>query len=225
LLARLPRRCRKVQRDVRKAGIAPGAAVGSGSLLAESVLVVNQKAKLIELNAEYAIYNQHGERIGAVREFGQSVITRALSMRAAENRTHRLQVVDADGGVLMTITRPAKFLRSKVVVRDTSGAEIGRIMQKNLGFIGNVRFSLEAGDQVVGSIKAESWDAWDFSIQDAAGNEIARITKRWAGALKEMFTKGDNYVVEIFRTLDEPLRSLVVAAAVAVDTALRQGDN
>jgi hypothetical protein len=35
--------------------------------------------------------------------------------------------------------------------------------------------------------------------------------------------KGDNYVVQIHRSLDEPLRSLVIAAALAVDTALKQG--
>ncbi|HEY5180456.1 MAG TPA: phospholipid scramblase-related protein, partial [Dermatophilaceae bacterium] len=54
------------------------------------------------------------------------------------------------------------------------------------------------------------------------GDEIARITKTWAGLAKEMFTKGDNYVVQIHRPLEEPLRSLVIASALAVDTALRQ---
>ena len=37
-----------------------------------------------------------------------------------------------------------------------------------------------------------------------------------------MFTTADNYVVQIHLPLDEPLRSLVVAAAVSVDTALKQ---
>jgi hypothetical protein len=42
------------------------------------------------------------------------------------------------------------------------------------------------------------------------------------GDLRMGFTKGDNYVVQIHRSLDEPLRSLVIAAALAVDTALKQ---
>jgi uncharacterized protein YxjI len=75
----------------------------------------------------------------------------------------------------------------------------------------------------VGSVNAESWKAWDFNIQDASGDEIARITKMWAGLAKEMFTKGDKYVVQIHRPLDEPLRSLVISAALAVDTVLNQG--
>ena len=54
-------------------------------------------------------------------------------------------------------------------------------------------------------------------------DEVARITKTWAGLAKEMFTKGDKYVVQIHRPLEEPLRSLVISAAVAVDTVLKQG--
>ena len=37
-----------------------------------------------------------------------------------------------------------------------------------------------------------------------------------------MFTTADNYVVQIHRPLEEPLRSLVVPAALSVDTALKQ---
>ncbi len=44
----------------------------AGTIFTEPVLVVNQKAKLIELNNEYAIFDQHGTQIGAVRQVGQS---------------------------------------------------------------------------------------------------------------------------------------------------------
>ena len=37
-----------------------------------------------------------------------------------------------------------------------------------------------------------------------------------------MFTQADHYVVHIHAPLAEPLRSLVIAAAVSVDTALKQ---
>lgn len=216
------RASRKAQRDVRRAGAA-GAQVGGGTLFTEPVLVVNQKAKLVELNAEYAVYDQHGQKIGAVREVGQSIMKKAIAVRPAQNRTHRLQIVDMNGRVHLALTRPANIVRSKVIVRDASGAEIGQIVQKNIGMIGKIRFVLETDGRQLGSINAEGWDDWDFNIQDATENEIARITRTWAGLAKEMFTKSDNYVVQINRSLDEPLRSLVIAAALAVDTALSQG--
>lgn len=47
-------------------------------------------------------------------------------------------------------------------------------------------------------------------------------TKTWAGWAKERFTKADNYVVQTHGPLDEPLRSLVIAAALAIDMELKQ---
>jgi hypothetical protein len=95
---------------------------------------------------------------------------------------------------------------------------------EGLDKVGHVRFGLEAGGQRLGSIHAESIREWNCNIQDVTGTEIGRITKTWAGWAKERFTKADNYVVQMHRPLEEPLRSLVIAAALALDVALKQGD-
>jgi hypothetical protein len=78
------------------------------------------------------------------------------------------------------------------------------------------------GGMQQGSINAENWRAWNFNITDAQGNEVARITKTWEGVAKTMFTTADNYVIQIHRQLHDPLRSLVVASALCIDTALKQ---
>jgi uncharacterized protein YxjI len=215
------RKTEKVVRDVERAG-ATGAETGGGTIFTEPVLVVNQKAKLIEVNNEYAIYDQHGTQIGAVRQVGQSVAKKLLRVVASVDQflTHKLQVVDTTGRVLLALTRPAKLVKSRVLVHDGQGNELGAIVQQNA--IGKIRFNLEAGGQVLGSINAENWRAWNFNIADAQGTEVARITKTWEGMAKTMFTTADNFVVQIHAPLQDPLRSLVVAAAVAVDTALKQ---
>ena len=195
---------------------------GGGTIFTEPVLVVNQKAKLIEVNNEYAIFDQHGRQIGSVREIGQSKAKKVLRVLTSVDQflTHKLEVVDTQGIVQLALTRPAKVMKSKVLVHDGQGAELGTIVQQNA--IGKIRFGLESGGQTHGTIAAENWRAWNFSITDASGTEVARITKKWEGLAKTMFTTADNYVVEIHRPLADPLRSLVVAAALAVDTALKQ---
>ena len=212
----------RVVADVARAGVAQGVQHGGGTLFSEPILVVNQKAKLIEVNNEYAIYDQHGRQIGAVRQVGQSMARKAIRVLSSYDQflTHKLQVVDHTGQVVLALTRPAKVLKSRVIVQNGMGQEIGAIIQQNA--IGKIRFSLEAGGHTWGSINAENWRAWNFNIQDHTGAEIARITKTWEGLAKTMFTTADNYVVQIHRPLDEPLRSLVVAAALGVDTALKQ---
>jgi uncharacterized protein YxjI len=212
----------RVVNDVQRAGVQAAVAQGGGTIFTEPILVVNQKAKLIEVNNEYAIYDQHGRQIGAVRQVGQSMAKKAIRVLTSYDQfmTHKLQVVDAYGNVLLALTRPAKMLKSRVIVQNGMGAEIGQIVQQNA--IGKIRFSLEAGGHSWGSINAENWRAWNFNIQDHTGAEIARITKTWEGLAKTMFTTADNYVVQVHRALEDPLRSLVVSAALGVDTALKQ---
>ena len=212
----------QVARDLQRAGVAPGAVQGGGSLFTEPILVVNQKAKIIELSNEYAISDQHGNQIGAVRQVGQTTAKKVLRALTSVDQfmTHKLQVVDAQGQVLLQLTRPAKVMKSKIIVQDSLGNEIGQIAQENV--IGKIHFGLIVGGQRIGSINGENWVAWNWNIQDATGGEIARITKTFVGLAKAMFTTADNYVVQIHRPLEEPLRSLVVAAAVSVDTALKQ---
>jgi Scramblase len=88
--------------------------------------------------------------------------------------------------------------------------------------IGKIRFSLEANGHTYGSINGENWRAWNFNVQDHTGTEIARITKTWEGLAQTLFTTADNFVIQIHRPLEDPLRTLVVASSLAIDTALKQ---
>ena len=191
-------------------------------LLDQSVLAVSQKAKLIELTNEYAISDQNGNTVGTVKQVGQGKARKVL--RALTNVDQflsvKLEIAEADGTVVLRLERGAKVFKSKIAVTDGSGKAIGNIIQENM--IGKIHFGLEAGGRAVGSINAENWRAWNFSIKDHNGREVARITKKWAGAIKEAFTTADNYFVEITEPIEDPLRSLVLAAALSVDTALKQ---
>lgn len=214
---------KKVQRVVAAAG-ADGQS-GGGTLFTEPVLVVNQKAKLVEINAQYDVFNQDGHRVGAVREVGQGLLKNAFALRPAGNRTRRLQIVDLNGQLLMTLTRPAQTFRSTVFVRDPSGVEIGKIVQKSTGVVRKVRFVLEAGGKPLGTLNGEDRGDWDFSVLDKGGTEVARIARTLKGLTNLGVVKTDTYVVQIPQPSPEPLRSLVIAAALVIDTVLRQGVN
>jgi uncharacterized protein YxjI len=193
------------------------------SLYEQPVLVVSQKTKLIELTNEYAVFDGQGQQIGAVVQVGQSAVRKAVRFVSNLDQffTHRLEVRDASGPVLV-LTRPAKFVKSRVVVERPDGALIGEIVQANV--FGKIRFDLVADGRLVGAIQAENWRAWDFAITDATGTEVARITKKWEGLARTLFTTADRYVVLVHYRLPEPLASMVIASALTVDTALKQDD-
>lgn len=205
----------------QQAGITPGAQ-GGGTVFSEPVLVVNQKTKLIEVTNEYSVYDQHGRQIAAVKEVGQSALKKVVRVVGSYDQffTHRLEVRDLQGRPQLLVTRPAKIVKSKVVVERPGVGEVGRLVQLNA--IGKIRFGLMQGERQIGEMRAENWRAWDFSIVDESGTEVARIQKTFEGIAKTLFTTADNYVVRIHRELQDPLLSLVVASALTVDTALKQ---
>jgi uncharacterized protein YxjI len=212
----------KVKRQIAKSGAQGAAWAGDGTLLGEPVLVVNQKTKLIELTNEYKVLDQEGQEIGAVRQVGQSTAKKALRLVGSFDQfmTHTYEIADADGDVLLKLTRPRKAFKSRFLVAGPQDVEIGQVVQENV--FGKIRFALEARGERVGSLNAQNWRAWNFSIRDGTDQEVARITKTFEGVARTVFTTADHYVVHIHRPLHEPLRSLALASALCVDTALKQ---
>jgi uncharacterized protein YxjI len=197
---------------------------GLPSLFTEPVLVVSQKRKIIELAGEFSVFDQHGTQIASVAEVGQSALKQAARLVSSLDQfmTHSFEIRDASGQPVLVLTRPRKFIKSKFQLTRPDGSAVGEIAQKNR--MGKIRFSLIAGGSEIATMNGENWRAWDFNVHDTAGTEIARISKRWDGFLQEAFTTADNFVVQIHQPLGDPLRSLVVASALCIDTALKQDE-
>jgi hypothetical protein len=186
-------------------------------------IVINQKAKLIELTNEYAIRDEHGNPIGVIRQEGQSKLKKVARFVSSLDQfmTHKLAAYDVDGAKVLELVRPRKIVKSSVEVYDGVGGRAGTIRQQNV--FGKIRFGLhDAADTKIGEIQAENWRAWNFAIVDQTGAEVGRITKTWEGLAKTLFTTADDYVLDIGGTLSGPLRLLTFASAVGVDTALKQ---
>jgi len=193
------------------------------SLLEAPRLVVNQKAKLVELTNQYLIRDPEGNELGHVEQEGQSKLRKVVRFVTDVDQflTHTLGVYDANGTKLLELTRPRKVFKSRLLVKDGAGRQVGEIKQENV--FGKIRFDLVGSQgQTLGKIKAENWRAWDFSIQDVTDREIGRIDKKFVGIAKAIFTTGDNYVVDISDEVHGDLRLMALGAAVAVDTALKQ---
>lgn len=62
----------RVQRQVQEQARVAPTQQGGGTMFTKPVLVVNQKAKLIELTNEYAVYDRDGNQLGSVVQIGQS---------------------------------------------------------------------------------------------------------------------------------------------------------
>jgi uncharacterized protein YxjI len=191
-----------------------------GRLMDHSSFIVDQKAKLIELRNEYSIYDDGGNTIGSVKQIGQSALIRVLRLFIKTDSLLgiTLEIREASGAVALLLRKPA--FRITCTISSPNGTAIGRIAAKIR--VGKVRMAIaDPSGNVLGEIRAENLRAWNFNVQDAQGRLIARVDKKWAGA-RELFTTADKYRVELDPNLGDPLRSLVVASCLAIDTLLKQ---
>ncbi len=195
-------------------------------LLSHDVLVISQKAKVIEMTDEYRIFDGVGTEIGTIREVEQSTTKKAVRLFSGVDQflTHKLVVFDSDGQQVLMVERPAKLMKSKIKVSDAQGTERGAILQDNV--VGKKHFALVDGrGDRIGSIDGENWMSWDFAMHDSTGAEVGRITKKWAGILKEGYTTADTYILQIEAEVSSDLRLLMFASAAGLDVALKQDDN
>ena len=194
----------------------------AGSLLAQQVLIVKQKLKLVELRNDYAVLDQSGRQIGAVVQAAQSPLAFLARVFTSWDVTLPITLhILGPGAVTELIVHKPWFTWRCQVVR-SDGVVLGEITKQIR--LGRTRFTLlDPRGARLGEVRARNWRAKDFSVLDGAGQPIARVTKRWAG-LRELFTDADTYVVEVSPAAVDPLRSLAVATCLVIDVVMKQKD-
>jgi uncharacterized protein YxjI len=203
------RKGNKIRRQAQRAALADGSGEPDLAVFTEPVLVINQKGKLVELRAEYAIYNRDGLQLAAVR---------------GRHLSSRIQVVDMHGRSLLDMRRESSLVSSRVIVTRGNGEKVGRIVPSRSWNQVDRDFKLEGvNNEQIGAVFAEDRQRHrEFNVQDASGNVVAHVSKTRAGLAKELFTKGDHYVVEFPRASSDQLRALSIATALVIDTRFHQ---
>ena len=127
-----------------------------------------------------------------------------------------------EGPVLFTIHKPITFFRSKVIVRDSGGRDVGYFKSKFFS-LGGGFWVYDMNDQQVAEIKGY-WKGWNFKFLASDGREIGLVTKKWGGLAKELFTSADTYAVSITEGAAEgrDARILLLAAALAIDVVYKE---
>lgn len=128
---------------------------------------------------------------------------------------------DASGNQVIRVKRGISIFLSKVEVFDENDTLVGMFKQK-LFSIGGAFTVLDPEENALCELKGKVM-GWDFKFT-AEGQELAHVSKKWAGLGKELFTTADNYILEIYEAVpaDNPLRQLILAAVMCIDMVLKE---
>jgi uncharacterized protein YxjI len=181
---------------------------------------IDEKIHFFKFANVYNIFNETGEKIGAVKQslsFGQKVLTLLIGKPALP---FKLEIVNNDEEVQAVISRGWTFFMSKIVVSDRDGNELASIKQKFKLFKPTFRILDTSGD-LIAEIKGD-WKAWSFNIKDSNEVEVGTISKKWGGAMREIFTNADKYNVHIDPNYTQSKHKVaILSAAITIDMVLK----
>jgi len=179
---------------------------------------------MLSISNEYQVLDQSGQDLGKVKErvSGGAAILRFFINKAM--LPFKLEIVDTNEQVQATISRGFTFFMSKIQVTMPDGSHPFFIKQKFTFLKSNFQI-LDHQNQKIGEITGD-WKAWNFLITDISGREIGRVNKKWAGALKEIFTDADKYVVTFEKQdMEYHKKVAIVSAAITIDMVLKEKKN
>ena len=182
---------------------------------------IDEKVNFFKFENCYQIYNDKGENIGAIKQklnIGQKLLTLLISKTMLP---FLLEIRDSNDNLEVTISRGWTFILSKITIKNAQGEAIGFIKQKFKLF--SPTFNIfNTSEELIAEISGD-WKAWNFKINDAANNQIGSISKKWAGAMKELFTSADKYNVQIeenYANLENKIA--ILAGAITIDMVLKE---
>ena len=133
-------------------------------------------------------------------------------------RSHRpltITIVNSAGEPQLVARRRFFWFFSHLEMFAPDGGVLGR-MQRRFRLLGR-RFDVYDAQGPVGQVEGPLLRPNTFWLR-RDGVDSMKITKRWSGAAKELFTAADNFQIEFTdSTLSEPMRWLSLGVAFSID--------
>ncbi len=182
---------------------------------------IDQKVNFFKFESEYKVYNQTGEQIGAIR---QKLSAKQKLLRLFLSKAmlpFLMEIVDLNGNTIAIVKRGWTFFMSEIIIVNDNHDIIGLIKQK-WSFLKPIFHIMDSQRNKIAEIKGD-WKAWNFIISQPDGSLIGTVNKKWAGAMKEVFTSADKYNVSIKEEYKETTDKIViVSTAITIDMVLKE---
>ena len=199
------------------------AGTSPGDVINRNLFFVKEHVGLFKAANNFDIYDpQTNQLIMECREDNLGFFTKMFRFTDFKRLTpFDIQVRTPDGAQVVRVERGFTMFLSRVRVYDPNDELIGGFKQKFFSIGGKIDV-LDRDDQPVCTLKG-NWVGWDFRFVWGE-QELAQVTKKWAGMGKELFTSADNYMLSISPSVPpgSALRRLILAAVMCVDFVLKE---
>jgi uncharacterized protein YxjI len=192
-------------------------------ILNRNLYFVKEKTGILKASNSYDILNPETSQILMTStEPNLGFFTKILRFTKYKAMTpFNVVVQSAEGRPVVNLKRKVAIFRSDVQVFDDKDRQIGYFKQKFWSMGGKFEVYDMQNKQVC--LVEGKWTGWDFKFT-RNNQEIAHVTKKWAGLGKELFTTADNYILEIKDIVpqDDDVRQFIMASVLCIDMVLKE---
>ena len=180
-------------------------------------LIVRQKKEWAEIltgfdtKNKYSVFDPSGKQIYFAAE-KSSVISRLFLKNL---RPFSVFIVTEESKTILKFNRPFRFIFHEIHINDKEGKLLGKIKKKFTFFV--KKFIVEdSNSNEIYKINGPLFHPWTFRIMKD-DNEVGKISKKWSGLGKEMFTKADNFNISFPQGIDVEQKSILLGALFLID--------
>ena len=190
--------------------------------------MVKEQVKFFKSHHSYDIFDGDTEEQIGVAEEKIDFLTNMLRWFVSKQlMPTRVEVREKpDNSLVFTISRGWYLFRSRVEIHDADGLMVGYLKSKLFSFSGGFHV-YDKNDKQFAEVKGNLFGFNYRVLTPDHDYEMGKVTKKWGGIAKELFTSADTYMVEVNDDLQEqPIgKMLVLAAALATDMIFKSGSN
>ncbi len=189
----------------------------------KNIFLIKEHLGIFKAANNYDIYDpSNNQMILNCREPNLGFITKIFRFTDYKRMTpFDVQISTTEGRKLLSVKRGIAIFRSDVEVFDEKDQLIGLFKQKFWSVGG--KFEIQDRQRKGLCTLQGKWTGWDFKFTNN-NQELAQVSKKWAGIGKEFFTSADNYVLNINDSVaqENVVRQLILAAVVCIDMVLKE---
>ena len=130
-------------------------------------------------------------------------------------RPFNIHILSRQGERVLKFSRPFRFFIHEISVFDLNSRQLGTIKQKFAIFSKRFIVRDEQGREIY-SIFGPFFHPWTFKILQN-DTEVGKISKKWSGFGKEIFTDADNFNVAFRPGIDVNKKAVLLGALFLID--------
>ncbi|MCP3983128.1 MAG: hypothetical protein GY723_01990 [bacterium] len=170
-----------------------------------------------ETRNQYEVMGSEQESLGTIAERAGGAVDFLKRTFLRSHRGFQIRVMDRENQLLLDLARSFFLLFSDLEVTGALGEKLGSV-HRRFGIVYK-RYDLrDATGATFARVRSPLWRLWTFPVLSSRGSGDAVITKRWGGALREVFADADTFMIDYEQgTWSNDERAVIFAAAISID--------